>query len=1030
MECATRRSRRRRDFRDGSVTAFAIVVMMATTVVRPTAALDTSQCVGALGMESGAIRDEDIAASSSFDGASVGPHNARVRVERNGGAWCPRQQATHQPRDWLEIDLKTDHVITAVETQGRFGNGQGQEFAEHFLLEYWRESLAKWVRYKDIKGEEVIAGNTNTYVAEKRELDPVLIARKLRFFPYSHHRRTVCMRVEIYGCPWSEGIASYLMPQGDQRGAGWQFYDTSYDGIWDGSLLRQGLGQLTDGKLGPDNFKASYYDQDRGWVGWRNDSRNGQPVEIVFEFDTVRDFTSLSIFANNQFTKDVQIFSEMQVHFSVGGQVYPGEPIIYRPPEDRIFENSRNISVKLHHRVGRYVKLRLSFPAPPARWILISEVSFRSEIAARNYTTEVDGSPVTPPAAAPNPPVSHLPLPPTGHEVGINAGSSDQTNETSPPTRENQTYMAIIVGVLVAVSFLLAAAIIFMMMRRRQRKNLSGSPLPDKANWASQVGSQPSPRLLDGSVGEHHEDQLLQHHRGKIYNKNNSLPYGNIGADLSRSDAASQYLLPHSPASAHLTRTEYQEPYHALRFSPYYSYSTLLLAGTEGPMKKINTSAVSDTYDYAVPDISGISSCSTAHQPLLIQPVLQKQQHPHQPKLPAVSPPSMAIEIDTLASSSHSTTTNGSASSSSVRLGSGKNNNQIGHYNGISESSPLKKPADRAELLSALKSRAESLVIPELSRSKLHVIQRIASGAFGTVYKAEAEHIPEYGNTVYTSRRLVAAKYLPNTSEKDKSGFYQEVRLLAALDDPHLSRVLAVCTTEEPFCVVLEYLDYGDLNQFLKLHRFRPDHQVNSSDSRNNISKTFSTQDETLTMGSLIFIASQIASGMRYLESLNFVHRDLAARNCLVGKGLQIKICDFGTDSDIYGLDYYRSEDQTLGLPVRWMAWESVIQGKYTTKSDVWSFAVTLWEILVLARQRPYQEFSDETVVENLQRFAQGTISSAPPCVSLSRPQHCPRDIYDLMCECWRRLPTERPSFREIHLFLQRKNLGYSSHLE
>lgn len=106
---------------------------------------------------------------------------------------------------------------------------------------------------------------------------------------------------------------------------------------------------------------------------------------------------------------------------------------------------------------------------------------------------------------------------------------------------------------------------------------------------------------------------------------------------------------------------------------------------------------VSDTYDYAVPDISGISSCSAAHQSLLIQPVLQKQQHPHQPKLPAVSPPSMAIEIDTLASSSHSTTTNGSASSSSVRLGPGKNNNQIGHYNGISESSPLKKVRDTTQ---------------------------------------------------------------------------------------------------------------------------------------------------------------------------------------------------------------------------------------------------------------------------------------------------------------------------------------------
>lgn len=120
----------------------------------------------------------------------------------------------------------------------------------------------------------------------------------------------------------------------------------------------------------------------------------------------------------------------MQVHFSVGGQIYPGEPIIYRPPEDRIFENSRNISVKLHHRVGRFVKLRLSFPSSPARWILISEVSFRSEPAARNYTTEVDGSPVTPSAAVPvNPAVSLLPLPPNGNDVWPNSPASpDQTN--------------------------------------------------------------------------------------------------------------------------------------------------------------------------------------------------------------------------------------------------------------------------------------------------------------------------------------------------------------------------------------------------------------------------------------------------------------------------------------------------------------------------------------------------------------------------------------------------------------------------
>ena len=81
----------------------------------------------------------------------------------------------------------------------------------------------------------------------------------------------------------------------------------------------------------------------------------------------------------------------------------------------------------------------------------------------------------------------------------------------------------------------------------------TGNPLPNKANLASQMWSQPIPRLLDESVlGERYDDQLLQH-RGKIYNKKNSLPVGNIGTDLSFSDAASQYLLPHSLASAHLT---------------------------------------------------------------------------------------------------------------------------------------------------------------------------------------------------------------------------------------------------------------------------------------------------------------------------------------------------------------------------------------------------------------------------------------------------------------------------------------------
>ncbi|KAH1008663.1 hypothetical protein HUJ05_009199 [Dendroctonus ponderosae] len=62
----------------------------------------------------------------------------RVRTDKNGGAWCPQKQATTEPEDWIQIDLKTVHMITATETQGRFGNGQGIEYAEAYMIEYWR----------------------------------------------------------------------------------------------------------------------------------------------------------------------------------------------------------------------------------------------------------------------------------------------------------------------------------------------------------------------------------------------------------------------------------------------------------------------------------------------------------------------------------------------------------------------------------------------------------------------------------------------------------------------------------------------------------------------------------------------------------------------------------------------------------------------------------------------------------------------------------------------------------------------------
>ena len=104
--------------------------------------------------------------------------------------------------EWIEISLDKIHVITGTETMGRFGNGQGAEFAENYMLEYFRPRLNKWVRYRSIENTEVMEGNTNTYIAVKQDLNPVVLASKVRFHPYSPHQRTICMRVEVYGCPY------------------------------------------------------------------------------------------------------------------------------------------------------------------------------------------------------------------------------------------------------------------------------------------------------------------------------------------------------------------------------------------------------------------------------------------------------------------------------------------------------------------------------------------------------------------------------------------------------------------------------------------------------------------------------------------------------------------------------------------------------------------------------------------------------------------------------------------------------------
>uniref|UniRef100_A0A8D2AWF1 Epithelial discoidin domain-containing receptor 1 n=1 Tax=Sciurus vulgaris TaxID=55149 RepID=A0A8D2AWF1_SCIVU len=255
---------------------------------------------------------------------------------------------------------------------------------------------------------------------------------------------------------------------------------------------------------------------------------------------------------------------------------------------------------------------------------------------------------------------------------------------------------------------------------------------------------------------------------------------------------------------------------------------------------------------------------------------------------------------------------------------------------------------------------------------------------------------------------LVAVKILrPDATKNARNDFLKEVKIMSRLKDPNIIRLLGVCVQDDPLCMITDYMENGDLNQFLSAHQLED--KAAEGASRDGEA----AQGPTISYSMLLHVAAQIASGMRYLATLNFVHRDLATRNCLVGENFTIKIADFGMSRNLYAGDYYRVQGRAV-LPIRWMAWECILMGKFTTASDVWAFGVTLWEVLMLCRAQPFGQLTDEQVIENAGEFFRDQGRQ----VYLFRPPACPQGLYELMLQCWSREPEQRPPFSQLHRFL------------
>ncbi|KAK8780670.1 hypothetical protein V5799_017989 [Amblyomma americanum] len=161
-------------------------------------------------------------------------------------------------------------------------------------------------------------------------------------------------------------------------------------------------------------------------------------------------------------------------------------------------------------------------------------------------------------------------------------------------------------------------------------------------------------------------------------------------------------------------------------------------------------------------------------------------------------------------------------------------------------------------------------------------------------------------------------------------------------------------------------------------------------------------RDAALTTCNLLCFAFQCARGMEYLASKKLIHRDLAARNVLLSGENVVKICDFGLAKDCYKYSNYVMKGDGL-LPVKWTAIESIMDRVFTTKSDVWSYGVLLWEMFSLGRNPYPGVVIDESFYKRLENGYR-----------MEKPEYAPDDVYEIMQSCWQAEPKDRPEFSTL----------------
>ncbi|NXR36922.1 MERTK kinase, partial [Zosterops hypoxanthus] len=284
-----------------------------------------------------------------------------------------------------------------------------------------------------------------------------------------------------------------------------------------------------------------------------------------------------------------------------------------------------------------------------------------------------------------------------------------------------------------------------------------------------------------------------------------------------------------------------------------------------------------------------------------------------------------------------------------------------------------------------LQQKLQDVVV---DRNALSLGKVLGEGEFGSVMEgrlSQPEGPPQ--------KVAVKTMKLDNFSQREIEEFLSEAACMKDFDHPNVIKLLGVCIelsslqVPKPM-VILPFMKYGDLHSFLLRSRLEMAPQF-------------------VPLQTLVKFMVDIALGMEYLSSRNFLHRDLAARNCMLRDDMTVCVADFGLSKKIYSGDYYR-QGRIAKMPVKWIALESLADRVYTTKSDVWAFGITMWEIATRG-MTPYPGVQNHEIYEYLFHGQR-----------LKKPEDCLDELYEIMSECWRADPATRPTFSQLKVQLEK----------